>query len=63
MTQYNTLIVKNFFDQPVKNNLRTYDNIQKIITVRLDAYTADSLLDYNYFKHYYKTITIDLNKQ
>ena len=23
---------KNFFEQPVKNDLRTYDNIQKILT-------------------------------
>ena len=23
---------KNFFEQPVKNDLRTYDNIRKILT-------------------------------
>ena len=25
---------KNFFDQPVKNGLRTYDNIRKTTTVK-----------------------------
>ena len=54
---------KNFFDQPVKSNMRTYDNIQKIATGQGDDYTAACLLDYNYFNNYYKMIAIDLNKQ
>ena len=54
---------KNFFDQPVKNNLRTYDNIRKIGTGQGDNYTTGFLLDYNYFNNYYKTIAIDLSKQ
>ena len=29
-----------FFDQPVKNDLRTYDNIRKITTAQGDHYTA-----------------------
>ena len=33
----------NFFDQPVKNDLRTYDNIPKI---EIDDYTTGCLLDY-----------------
>ena len=36
----------NFFDQPVKNNLITY-NIEKIATGQGDDYTAGCLLDYN----------------
>ena len=36
-----------FFDQPVKNNLRTYDNIQKIATGQKYDYTNGCLLDYN----------------
>ena len=31
---------QNFFDQPVKNNLRTYDNIPKITTGQRDNYTT-----------------------
>ena len=54
---------KNFFDQPVKNDLRAYDNIQKIAVGQDDDYTTGSLLDYTYFKKYYKLISIDLSKQ
>ena len=31
---------KIFFDQPVKNNLRTYDNVRKIETGQGDDYTT-----------------------
>ena len=54
---------QNVFDQPIRNNLITYDNIQKIATARGDDYTTGCLLDYNYFKNYYKMIAIDLSKQ
>ena len=38
---YNVLIDgQNFFNQPVKNNLITYDNIQNITTGQGDDYTA-----------------------
>ena len=30
---------RNFFDQPAKNNLRTYDNIKKFATGQVDDYT------------------------
>ena len=52
---------KNLFDQPVKKDLRIYDHIQKISTDQGDDYTADPLLDNNYFKQYYKTIPTYLN--
>ena len=52
-----------FFNQLVKNNLRTYDTIQKIATDQGDDYTAGCLLDYNYFQNYYKMVSIDLSKQ
>ena len=51
------------FDQPVKNNKVTYENIRKIATGEGDDYTTGCLLDYNYFKKYYKMIAVDLNKQ
>ena len=53
----------NFFDQPVKNNLKTYDNIWKITTSQRDDYTTGCVLGYNYFNKYYKIIAIDLSKQ
>ena len=52
-----------FFDQPVKNNLRTYDNTRKIAIRQGDYYATGCLLGYPYFKNYYKMIAIDLSKQ
>ena len=54
---------QNFFDQPIRNNLTTYDNIRKNATGQGDDYTTGCLPDYNYFKNYYKMIAIDLSKQ
>ena len=54
---------KNLFDQPVKNNMKPYDNIQKIATDQGDDYTSGSLLDYAYFSEHYKMIPIDLSKK
>ena len=54
---------KNFFDQPIKNDLIKYENIRKIATGQGDDYITGCLLDYNYFKNYYKMTTIDLSKQ
>ena len=54
---------KNFFDQPVKNDKVTYENITKIATGQGDDYTTGCLLDYIYFKNYYKMIAVDLSKQ
>ena len=41
---------KNVFDQPVKNNKVTYENIRKIATGQEDDSTTGCLLDYIYFK-------------
>ena len=41
----------------------TYINIRKNATVQGDDYTTDCLLDYTYFKNYYKMIAIDLSQQ
>ena len=54
---------KNFFDQPINSDLKTYDNIRKISTGKGDDYTTGCLLDYTYFKNYYKMIGTDLGKQ
>ena len=61
---YNVMIDgKNFFDQPVKNDKVTYENIRKITIGQGDDYTTGCLLDYTYFKKYYKIIAIDLSRQ
>ena len=54
---------KNFFNQPIKNDKITYDNIQKISTGQRDNYTTECLLHYSYFKQHYKVIATDLSKQ
>ena len=54
---------KNFFDQPIKNDIKTYENIRKIKTSQGDDYTTVCLLDSNYFIKHYKMITIDLSKK
>ena len=54
---------KNFFDEPIKDIKVTYENIRKIATGQGDDYTTGCLLDYTYFKKYYKMIAIDLSKE
>ena len=54
---------QNLLNQPVKNNLITYDNIWNIPTGQEDDYTTGCLLDYNHFNNYYKMIAIGLSKQ
>ena len=54
---------KKCFNQPIKNNKVTYKNIRKIATGQGDDCTTGCLLDYTYFKNYYKMIAIDLSKQ
>ena len=51
---------KSFFDQPIKNDKITYENIRKIATGQGHEYVTGCLLDYAYFKNYYKMIAIDL---
>ena len=54
---------KNFFDQPINSNRKTYKNIRKIATGQEDDSTTGCLLDYIYFKNYYKMVVVDLSKQ
>ena len=44
---------KTFFDQLVKNNLRAYDNVRKIVTGQEDDNTTRCLLDDPYFEKLY----------
>ena len=61
---YNIMINgENFFDQPIKNNKVTYENIRKIATGQGHDYTTGCLLDYPDFTDTYKMIAVDLSKQ
>ena len=53
----------NFFDQPIKNDLKTCDNIRKIGTGQGDDYTVGCVLYYPCFRKYYKLIAMNLSKQ
>ena len=53
---------KNFFDQSINSDLKTY-NIRRIATGQGDDYRTGCLLNYSYFKENYKMIAIDLNNQ
>ena len=54
---------KNIFDQSVKIDIKTYDNIRKIATGQREYYTTSCLLDYFSSKENYKIIAIDSSKQ
>ena len=61
---YNIMINgEKFFDQPIKNNEVTYENIRKIAAGQGDDYTTGCLLDYSHFSDTYKMIAVDLSKQ
>ena len=53
---------QNFFDQLVKNDLKTNDKIKKTLIGQEDDCMTGRLLDYNYFNNYNKIIAIDLSK-
>ena len=40
---------QNCFDQPVKSDMRTYDNVRKITKDQRDDYTTGFLLDISLF--------------
>ena len=50
-----------FFSMPIKTEEEAYEKIIDIS--RNNEYTTGNLLDYDYFKKYYKLIAIDLSKQ
>ena len=59
---FNVIIDKlAFFDLPIKTEEEAYEKIIDIS--KNDEYTTGSLLHYDYFKKYYKSIAIDLSKQ
>ena len=50
-----------FYDLPIKTEEEAYE--KNIDISRNNEYTTGNLLDYDYFKKYYKLIAIDLSKQ
>ena len=61
---YNVLIDgRNFYDQPINDIIKQYDEVRKVSTGYGDDYTTGCLLDYAYFKDNYRLIAVDLSKQ
>ena len=64
INDYNIMINgENFFDQSIKNNKVTYENIRKIATGQGDDYATGCLVDYSYFADTYKMIAVNVSKQ
>ena len=54
---------RNFYDQPINDSIKQYDEIRKISTGQGDDYTTGCLLNFAYFKKSYRLIAADLSKQ
>ena len=54
---------KKFYDQPINDLIKQYDEIRKISTGQGDDYTTGCLLDFAYFENNYRLISADLSKK
>ena len=64
LNKYNVIIDgRNFYDNPIESNIEKYRELKKVMIGKGEDYTTGSLLDYDYFKKYYKLIAVDLSKQ
>ena len=64
LKKYNVIIDgRNFYDNPIENDVEKYRELKKVITGKGEDYTTGSLLDFDYFKKHYKLIAVDLSKQ
>ena len=51
---------RNFYDQPINDIIKQYDEARKVSAGYGDDYTTGCLLDYAYFKDNYRLIAVDL---
>ena len=64
ITNSNVLIDRrNFYDQPINDLVKQYDEIKKTATGQGDDYTTGCLLDYQFFKDHYNLIAVDFSIQ
>ena len=54
---------RNFYDQPINDSIKQYDEVRKVSTEQGDDYTTGFLLDFAYFEKKYRLIAADLSKQ
>ena len=53
---------RHFYDPPVNESIKQYDEIRKISTGQGDDYTIGCLLDFAYFEKNYRLIAADISK-
>ena len=59
----NVLIdARNFYDQPINDLTKQYDEVRKVSTGQGDDYTTGCLLHYAYFEDNYRLTAVDLSK-
>ena len=54
---------RNFYDQPINDSIKQYDEVRKISTGQGEYYTTGFLLDFPYFEKNCRIIAADLSKQ
>ena len=54
---------RNFYDQPINDSIKQYDEVRKVSTGQGDDYKTGCLLDFAYFEKNYRLIAADLIKQ
>ena len=54
---------KNFYDQPIDSNIKSYEEIRKLTTGQGEDCTTGYLLDYEYIKNHYRLIAVDLSSK
>ena len=54
---------RNFYDQPINDTIKQYNEIRRIPTGQGHDYTTGCLLDFSYFEKKYRLIVTDLSKQ
>ena len=54
---------RNFYDQPITDLIKQYDEVRKVSTGQSDDCTTGCLLDYAYIKGNYRLTVVDLSKQ
>ena len=54
---------RNFYEKPINDSIKQYNEIRKISTGKGDDYTTGCLLDFSYFEKKYRLIAAYLSKQ
>ena len=54
---------RNFYDQPINDSIKQYDELRKVSTGQDDDYTTGCLLDFAYFEKNYRSVAADLSKE